>query len=54
MTFVWILVLSPWAGLLVLILDDVTKEDAGGGAVRVAAKGLGAVLDRTARKAWKL
>jgi hypothetical protein len=54
MTFVWILVLSPWAGLLVLILDDVTKEDAGGGAVRVAAKGLGALLDRSALKAWKV
>ncbi|MGC2812325.1 MAG: hypothetical protein WA303_18350 [Bradyrhizobium sp.] len=56
MSFVWILVLSPWVGLLVLILDDVTKDDSNGGAVRVATKSFGSLIERTAlgpRKLWK-
>lgn len=57
MNLVWILVLSPWVGLLVLILDDVTKDDSGGGAIRVAANNFGALIDRTTRvgrKVWKI
>lgn len=57
MNFVWILVLSPWVGLLVLILDDVTKDDGGGGAIRVAATSFGAFIHRNtlkARKLWKV
>ena len=54
MNFVWVLVLIPWVGLLVLILDDVTKDDSGGGAIRVAAKNFGPLIDRTTRMAPKL
>ena len=57
MNFAWILVLSPWLGLLILILDDVTKDDSGGGAIRIAATRIGAFVYRNtlkARKLWKV
>src|ERR1700723_2101541 len=56
MNFVWILVLSPWVGLIVLILYDATKSDSDGGAIAVAAKHFKAFIERTtlmARMLWK-
>jgi hypothetical protein len=41
----WILISSVWVGLLVLILHDATKDDADGGAVRVAGKNLGVAVN---------
>ena len=54
MNFSWILILSVWVGLLVLILHDVTKDDADGGAVRVAGKKVGMAVNRTTRSIRKL
>ena len=31
MNLVWILILSPWVGLIILILNDATKNDRDGG-----------------------
>jgi hypothetical protein len=56
MNFIWILVLSPWVGFIVLILYDATKGDSDGGAIAVAAKNFKAFIERTtlmARMLWK-
>jgi hypothetical protein len=56
MNFVWILVLSPWVGFIVLILYDATKRDSDGGAFAVAAKNFKALIERTTlmgRRLWK-
>ncbi len=46
---VWILIAACWAGLLLLILHDVTKDAAGRSAVSVASRN--AIL--TAAKGWR-
>jgi hypothetical protein len=50
---IWILVLSPWVGFIVLILYDVTKNDSDGGAIVVAAKNFKAFIERTRLMLWK-
>jgi hypothetical protein len=40
----WILILGSWIALLSLILHDVTREDANGGAIRLAAGHVGAAM----------
>jgi hypothetical protein len=42
--FAWILILSLWVALLLLILHDATKEDSRGSAVSIAAKNLKAFI----------
>jgi hypothetical protein len=42
--FAWILILSLWVALLLLILHDATKEDSRGSAVSIAAKYLKAFI----------
>jgi hypothetical protein len=53
MNLVWILILSPWVGLIILILNDATKNDCGGGAIAVAAKTFRAFIERTTLMARK-
>lgn len=48
--FVWILVLSPWVGLISLILHDATKEDSEGSAISIAAKNFKAIIFWTVQK----
>src|ERR1700730_1572800 len=48
--FVWILVLSPWVGLISLILHDATKEDSEGSVISIAAKNLKAIIFWTVQK----
>jgi hypothetical protein len=40
----WILIFGSWIALVSLILHDVTKEDANGGAIRLAAGHAGAAM----------
>ncbi|HEY3792549.1 MAG TPA: hypothetical protein VGM09_12010 [Bradyrhizobium sp.] len=54
MSLFWMLVLGAWAGLIILILHDATKDDGDGGAVRVAAKAFGIAIDRSRRKIRRL
>ena len=42
--FAWILILTSWATLLLLILHDATKEDRDGSAISIAAKKIKAML----------
>jgi hypothetical protein len=42
--FVWILILSSWITLLLLILHDATKEDSRGSAISIAAKDFKALI----------
>jgi hypothetical protein len=53
MNLVWILILSPWVGLIILILNDATKNDRDGGAITVAAKTFRAFIERTTMMARK-
>ena len=53
MNLVWILILSPWVGLIILILNDATKNDRDGGAITVAAKTFRAFIERTTLMARK-
>jgi len=48
--FVWILILSPWVGLISLILHDATKEDSEGSAISIAAKNFKAIISWTIQK----
>jgi len=48
--FVWVLVLSPWVGLISLILHDATKEDSEGSAISIAAKNFKAIIFWTVQK----
>jgi hypothetical protein len=50
----WILILGSWVALLSLILQDVTTDDGGGGAVRVAAGNVGAAASWAVMKAKTL
>lgn len=54
MIYFWMLVLSIWVGLLILILHDATKDDSDGGVIRVAAKASGIAIDRATRKMHRL
>ncbi|MGA7805253.1 hypothetical protein [Bradyrhizobium sp.] len=47
----WILIFWSWVALVSLILHDVTKEDADGGAIRVAAGNVGAAVSWAMLKA---
>jgi hypothetical protein len=52
----WIVILSFWVMLSLLILHDATKDDREGSALSVAAKRLGAFIDRAVQKIpnlWK-
>jgi hypothetical protein len=40
----WILIFGSWIALLSLILHDVTREDANGGAIRLAASHVGSAM----------
>jgi hypothetical protein len=42
--FAWILILSLWVALLLLILHDATKEDSRGSAISIAAKNFKAFI----------
>src|SRR5438270_3499266 len=46
----WILILSPWVALLVLILHDATKEDSDGSAISIGAKYFKAFISWTMQK----
>jgi hypothetical protein len=48
--FVWILVLSPWVGLIALILHDATKEDSEGSAISIVARIFKAIIFSTVQK----
>lgn len=54
MIFFWILILSGWVGLIILILHDATKEDSDGGAIRVTLKAFGTAIDGAMRKIQRL
>lgn len=47
----WILIFGSWIALVSLILHDVTKEDANGGAIRLAAGHAGAAMSWAASAA---
>lgn len=49
----WILIFGAWLAVLSLILHDATKEDADGGAIRVAASNVGAAVS-WAMKTWAM
>jgi hypothetical protein len=48
MNFVWTLILSPWVGLVVLILYDATKNDGNGRTKTVAAGNFKMFIERIA------